>query len=1389
MSSHLDVMCTKRILDRGGSSESSTVQDETLANLSTSPDVLLPTLRVTLKGNRTEKTARAIIDTGSQRSYILHSTAMEMEYEQSRREFFRHSLFGGSSTDVVEHEVYTIHLSDINNSYRCEFEALGQPLFCGSIPPVCPRSFLEGSEELDVSDLMRDRIEVLTGAEIAGRLLNDDKKRISSGLMAIRTKLGWILTLSDNTFIFGFRKLVEIRCNCISDAEVEKKTQSLQAEMEEHFAHTTTRDIEGRYEVALPWVQEKERIPTNRELDKTQLSSVRRKLEEVGDMKEYGEIFVEWMNQEIIERAKEDKLDGVHYLPHRPVYKRKSQTSRIRPVFNASARKRGGKKGESKGIKAAALKHDNGREQSFDGLTPGFWTLRTPLELASPSLQAGLVLHHLRNPQEWTSRKPQWIPKPQRNPKTSSCPRATPNGYRGRLTLQRGNHLHIWVCLPPGNNNQAADTQYVTRDTNTPRDALVVSPSDTTRLPAAPDRETLFSLIESFVKGVKNENLTRGQDVGHRHRRNLGVPDHRCPASMLRRRGSCRGSTTSIRSVPCRRYWANAPRAAPFPSRRSKNTSKNAWLGTTPSSALSQISSRTSPPQDGAQLEEPISSNAVWHRLLKMGNTTPGPDGISYQGLRRVDPNATILTQIFQACFQMGAVPPSWKENSSILLHKKGDAEDLGNWRPIALGNTTAKLYTAVLADRLRRWAATTGQLSKAQKGFMEFEGCLEHNFVVQSTIEETKRPANTLASPDWILKMHSARTPLGTTSPIPFKRGVKQGCSGSPTLFNVAIEVIVRTLASMAKDHGVCLLGHYLSVLAYADDLLIMAKNKESLQALLDTTGDLAGKIGLHFKGLKCATLHLGCRKKEDYSAHDLLHPRTANLSNERRGHGTKEDVEKFHSSLLAPWKEIDATKTFIYPRLDFILRGSPIHKTAFREVNLLIKRLGKKWLGLPQRASNEVLYIPPFKGGAGMVPFGDRTDLAKIKHAFRLLTSSDSETSALAKSLLKRVAERKLGRPALEEDLAAYLSGKLDGDFARDGGDITSLWSDARNASRRLSKSIGVQWVHNPTLGGISIKLLNSGKTPKEISLPAVARGQIMARLRQALQDSYLKTLIKKPDKGKVYEVTCQDNSSNGFINSGRYMRFADWRFIHRARLNVLPLNGAKRFGPEDKRCRVCGQVDETLPHVLQHCRKHSAAVNKRHHNIVERLKKATRLQGRTRINQRVPEVSSNLRRDIVVTEEERKRITIIDEAIPFENRLVAFKDAREREISNGLFFFPKALWRLYAPHTTESWRYNHSGFGGNSNSKKVKEEVDLPTRGPSARIRRGPEEDPFDSYVKKTTLHIFCDASQFAYATCIFLRIEKQDRMDIQLIQDRTRVAPLKKLTNPIVFRARR
>ncbi|XP_055936577.1 uncharacterized protein LOC129966192 [Argiope bruennichi] len=49
-------------------------------------------------------------------------------------------------------------------------------------------------------------------------------------------------------------------------------------------------------------------------------------------------------------------------------------------------------------------------------------------------------------------------------------------------------------------------------------------------------------------------------------------------------------------------------------------------------------------------------------------------------------------------------------------------------------------------------------------------------------------------------------------------------------------------------------------------------------------------------------------------------------------------------------------------------------------------------------------------------------------------------------------------------------------------------------------------------------------------------------------------------------------------------------------------------------------------------------------------------------------------------------------------------------------------------------------------------------------------------------KFSIHVFCDASQSAYATCIFLRAESADSTSCQLIQARNRVAPLKKISIP-------
>jgi hypothetical protein len=55
-------------------------------------------------------------------------------------------------------------------------------------------------------------------------------------------------------------------------------------------------------------------------------------------------------------------------------------------------------------------------------------------------------------------------------------------------------------------------------------------------------------------------------------------------------------------------------------------------------------------------------------------------------------------------------------------------------------------------------------------------------------------------------------------------------------------------------------------------------------------------------------------------------------------------------------------------------------------------------------------------------------------------------------------------------------------------------------------------------------------------------------------------------------VLDAAAMDPASNHFLAGGRYTRFCDWRFIHRARLGVLPLNNDVHVLGRSKACRVC-------------------------------------------------------------------------------------------------------------------------------------------------------------------------------------------------------------------------
>ncbi|XP_011634796.1 uncharacterized protein T26G10.4-like [Pogonomyrmex barbatus] len=455
-------------------------------------------------------------------------------------------------------------------------------------------------------------------------------------------------------------------------------------------------------------------------------------------------------------------------------------------------------------------------------------------------------------------------------------------------------------------------------------------------------------------------------------------------------------------------------------------------------------------------------------------------------------------------------------------------------------------------------------------------------------------------------------------------------------------------------------------------------------MRRLLNAVETEAASVGLRFNPAKCATLHIGtggCGRVLPTSfgiqGQPVRHlaegePYThlgvpTGFSIDQTPYATigdlLSDVRAVDRALLAPWQKCDTVGTFI-PRLDFLLRGASVEKRPLTAADLAIRRLAKSWLNLPQRASAEGVYMPPRWGGCGLLLLADLADVLSVVHAFRMLTAGDATVRCLAWESLTEVVQRRIGHAFSCENIAAFLSGFQEGRLR--GGGEKSLWSRARNAARRLSERLSLRWRWVPETEEMIVEC--RGPRSAAVKIPPGARNQVVNRLRSAVAEHYAERLLNKPDQGKVFEVLSRMPVSNHFVRGGSFTRFADWRFIHRARLDVLLLNGARRWGDGDKRCMRCGEVSETLS-LLGHCGVHAAAIQLRHNAVLHRLWKACRLPGDKRVNQRIEGIDGELgelRPDLVIRHELSKSVVICDVTVPFENRWMSFEEVRGRKIA---------------------------------------------------------------------------------------------------------------------------
>ena len=221
-------------------------------------------------------------------------------------------------------------------------------------------------------------------------------------------------------------------------------------------------------------------------------------------------------------------------------------------------------------------------------------------------------------------------------------------------------------------------------------------------------------------------------------------------------------------------------------------------------------------------------------------NSAPGPDGISYGVLSKLDSCTHTLATLYSKVLAMGSAPPSWGESVVKPIHKKDDPSDPTNFRMISLTVCIGKTFHLLLADRLTSYLTSNHLVDPTMKKALlpGINGCIEHKATMEEIIMDDKLRKLTCHMtffdledafgsiphslvhetlirnflPPNILNYFKScygnsqsvvQTPQWRSNPFPFRRGVFQGDPISPIVFLMAFNPVLLQLQLQADKIG----------------------------------------------------------------------------------------------------------------------------------------------------------------------------------------------------------------------------------------------------------------------------------------------------------------------------------------------------------------------------------------------------------------------------------------------------------------------------------------------------------------------------------------------------------------------------------------------------------
>lgn len=317
---------------------------------------LLATALVPIKGETGCTTMlRALVDNGSQATLITERAAQILNLKKIHVEG---KITGvGSTTTAIKYATEIKILSRYDETINMKIKAYIMPTRLTSQLPSMTISTSNWShlKNLDLADPSFNqpgRIDMLLGVDVCAQIMKGEYIKGPPGTpSAQNTSLGWILyglvqdqRKRDEITIMHQEVDLDNMLKLMWELQTNEKQALTEEERrcEEIYKNTYVRNEEGRYVVKLPTKTEKllSIEGQTRDIALRRLKYIERSFEKNHKLKaEYTSVMEEYLEMNHMEEVAENEMNlPAVYLPHHAVIKEEKETTKVRIVFDASAK-------------------------------------------------------------------------------------------------------------------------------------------------------------------------------------------------------------------------------------------------------------------------------------------------------------------------------------------------------------------------------------------------------------------------------------------------------------------------------------------------------------------------------------------------------------------------------------------------------------------------------------------------------------------------------------------------------------------------------------------------------------------------------------------------------------------------------------------------------------------------------------------------------------------------------------------------------------------------------------------------------------------------------------------------------------------------------------------